>query len=553
MKQAKEFIANGVLLRIWNKKHFLVDGTQQFTAVDNNGYPRPDATWSLPNRTTLASITSDSSPVLTAKAVGQVVLTATVQGITSQTTVNIVSTVGSSNWSVPPLPGFSAGVTTMGRFAPAVPSDNAVGAFSVETSSTGAAVRGLSADGRQLWQQPLSMSAVAPDLAGGLLIGADARGGLTDLDGLTGSPLWSTSIQGGEIAVRSDGSVVGITGNSIYGPLQVFIVNGATGQSTLIPIADMKTSTTTYAATDGCRSSGPTTATGAPLASTIFTADTDGNAYIEYVVQTSQETVVIGSDTCTELADYATGTDRLVLMTITPDGSASTRDLTSRSFTTASGSAQSGSGSFILPGSITPDGQGGVLATWNELPSYASSAYMVSHLSATGQSDFRLPALDNMSVNGPTGALLATVVLGGDGTGYVYSGIDSNTPYTIVAFNTNSGQQLWATQAGIGVNQMFAQDGGGVIVQGPDMANNTKVLAIDSTGTVGAATGTGQLLTDSWGGTQLARAEFLRLIFRWLWIPGAFGPRHLATRQETCSGFRGAVVCFNRSVATPHA
>jgi hypothetical protein len=66
--------------------NLVVSQTQQFTAFDNYGYPRPDATWSLPSRTTLATITSDSSPVLTANAVGQVVLTATVQGISAQTT-----------------------------------------------------------------------------------------------------------------------------------------------------------------------------------------------------------------------------------------------------------------------------------------------------------------------------------------------------------------------------------------------------------------------------------------------------------------------------------
>ncbi len=90
--------------------NMLVGDTRQFAAVDELGRPRPDATWTISD-TTLATISTDSSPVLTAVAIGQPNLTATVQGITAQEQVNIVAGAslapGTVLWSAPPIPGLA--------------------------------------------------------------------------------------------------------------------------------------------------------------------------------------------------------------------------------------------------------------------------------------------------------------------------------------------------------------------------------------------------------------------------------------------------------------
>ncbi len=92
--------------------NMLVGETRQFTAVDEQGRPRCDATWTISD-TSLATITTEGSSTLTALAVGQVTLTATVQNATVQIQVNILSgsslAPGTVRWSAPPVPGFTTG------------------------------------------------------------------------------------------------------------------------------------------------------------------------------------------------------------------------------------------------------------------------------------------------------------------------------------------------------------------------------------------------------------------------------------------------------------
>jgi len=75
------------------------------------------------------------------------------------------------------------------------------------------------------------------------------------------------------------------------------------------------------------------------------------------------------------------------------------------------------------------------------------------------------------------------VVLDDGGLGFVTSapGTAGSVSSTIVAFDTNSGQPAWAVQPGFFVDQMFAQDGGGVIVHGIDLSHNAMTISIVST------------------------------------------------------------------------
>jgi len=356
---------------------------QQFTATDDQGRPRPDATWSLPRRTTLATITTGSTPVLTANAVGQVTLIATVQGKMAQTAVNIVTTMasGSSNWTVPPLPGLAAGNTAFGHFVPASPSNNGAGLYSVEGGSNGNgetyALRALTSDGQQLWQRPLSTASVGPDLYGGILVGWTPSSGMADFDGQTGSPIWSSNFAGSIVALRTDGNAVGLGWDAQqlqqpppHPPISVFVVNGATGQTTQIPMPERYISATT--STGNCGSIGIQNIASDAFISNTVTTDADGNAYLEYVARNTNATVVNQTAPdlrCVETAFSETVKDRLVLMTIFANGNTSTTQLASRIYTQvgAGGAQSSWGGSSLSPGSATPDGQGGVLATWSEL------------------------------------------------------------------------------------------------------------------------------------------------------------------------------------------
>jgi hypothetical protein len=64
--------------------NMLVGGRQQFTAVDNLGIPRLDATWTVRNPS-LAGVSPNpnGTAVLTGLAAGQVTITATAEGVSA--------------------------------------------------------------------------------------------------------------------------------------------------------------------------------------------------------------------------------------------------------------------------------------------------------------------------------------------------------------------------------------------------------------------------------------------------------------------------------------
>jgi len=172
--------------------NMLVGETQTFTAVDELGRPRLDATWTISD-TTLATISTDSSPLLNAVLVGQLTLTANVQGASAQAQVNILNgTVlapGTYRWSAPPVPGFT--FSKMLQAAPA--SADTPDLYSIETDTNNQPLfRAFTADGRQMWQTAslfnynvYGLQAV-PDAFGGLLVSIAAGYIVTDLDGVTG-------------------------------------------------------------------------------------------------------------------------------------------------------------------------------------------------------------------------------------------------------------------------------------------------------------------------------------------------------------------------------
>ena len=132
----------------------LAGNTEQFTAVDQYGQPRTDATWTLSN-TNIASITSDSSPILTAISAGQVTLTATVGSLTTQTQITISALTsfvpGGQVWTVPSIGGYSPLQTVMAQRVDTVPGPDF---YSIQSNGDASqtVVQALTVDGRQMWQ-----------------------------------------------------------------------------------------------------------------------------------------------------------------------------------------------------------------------------------------------------------------------------------------------------------------------------------------------------------------------------------------------------------------
>ena len=490
----------------------LVTGrTQQFTAIDDQGRPRSDATWALSDQT-LATISASSSPLLVALAAGQETLTASADGISTQIQLNILNSLptGGASWSTSPLPGFNPIDISL-----AVPTNSGTGLFSVEQHlyfdgegypQEQYALRAFTNDGQQLWQQQ-SIELIFPDLFGGVLVYAAGTSPYStvwsQLDSQTGSPVWTSNVSvSGGITVRPDGNLVGLTypqGQS----LSVFVANGSNGQATQIPIPQQSQ----YVGT----TTGPCEAgvfTGSyDAAVSLITADADGNSYLEYVplISNSTTTFAVQGLDCVGIASSGVNETTVNLMTIHLDGSTSTQVLADRKLVSTASSGNSfQSGSNLVPGAVTPDGQGGVLATWGEFFTDGSSHFMVSHISSTGQSDFRLAALDNSTPWGPTDSLPGTIVLDDTSVGYAIDTVDPATfAATVVAFDINTGQTIWTAQPGLLslTDSLVAQDGGGVIFRGSDFANNPGMRAIDASGNMGSFLTTGfSVPNDSWDG-----------------------------------------------------
>ncbi|MGO9444242.1 MAG: Ig-like domain-containing protein, partial [Thiobacillaceae bacterium] len=463
-----------------------VGATQQFTAVDDYGRPRTDAAWTVDN-TGLASITTDSSPVLTALAPGTVTLTASVQGVSAQTQVNIstltVLLPGTILWSTPPVPGYSPT-----GLVQAVPSIYGPSSYSLQGSSDGTStlVQGYTSDGQLVWEitLPALTGKPVPDGFGGLLATEacsasdplDNPLSIVDLDGATGMPMWTYSIPSlalgntgvcplgvPKMAIRQDGAVV--MSNMLQVSPALVVLDGLTGQPILTPTIPPSTIGGGIGQSTSCDCLTPV---GQPM------VNSDGTTNVEYYARqlnSSSPNPVQGT---------------LSLMQIAQDGTTTTTQLASSN--TAN----------LWPGQIIPDGQGGVLATWANDPANppaAPSPYQAADVVAGAvASSFDMPnAPQNLSRDPNTGIPLDLPLVGGEnGTAFVAYGTK------LASFNVDGGSSSWNYQSPQDIIYEASTTGGGLTLV--DAQSN--VIWLDSGGNVGSTAALPSLssLQASWTG-----------------------------------------------------
>ena len=400
--------------------NMLVGAAQQVVVFDNLGLQRFDATWSIDN-SNLASITTNSPPTLTALAAGTVTLTATVEGVSSQMPVTISALSafpsGTILWSAPLTSGFSAA-----QVAQAAPTQFGPSIYSVQTSTTQTLVGAFTSDGEEVWQNtlPALTGNVVPDGSGGLIVTeacspANPSGvpmTIVDLDGISGASLWSAQITSSSnacppgppnIAIRQDGLVV-IAAPGQTSPALIF----AGGPFGIAPTIPASTITDEFGDVGSCDCYTPV---GQPI------VDTDGSIYVEYEVrQFNLSSPDISS--------------ALWLMQIGPDGSTNSTQLSS------SDKAN------LFPGSLMPDGNGGVVATWTivntQLP-VAPQPYQAAYVvSGSVISTYPLPMAPTQVVNGSNGLPInPSFVLGQNDTAVVSYGTN------LTSFNFSSGSANW--------------------------------------------------------------------------------------------------------------
>jgi len=186
--------------------------------------------------------------------------------------------------------------------------------------------------------------------------------------------------------------------------------------------------------------------------------DTDGTVFFPINLFSATQTLP-----CTNSPGSGTFTSTFALFQLKPDGSTSVTPIR-----TVSGDSQSTTKPNIDAWQVIPDGQGGTLVAWVDRTTPNQPLDYVTHLSASGNSDFYFPSL-----HGP----IASMVLGENGAAYA---TDSQT---IQAFNVNSGA-LWSytSQALDGIAIIASSAGGGLVAQEFPTNDTATVSQFDSNG-----------------------------------------------------------------------
>jgi hypothetical protein len=437
--------------------NMLVGNMQQFNAIDELGRVRTDATWTVSD-TTIATITSDSSPLLTAVGVGQATLTATVGSVTGQTTFNVLSgtllPAGTLLWSAPPPPGYTAQ-----QMLQAEPATGTPDIYTVAQGSGGCLVTGFTGGGQQLWTTSLLLPggcSGTPDGSGGILLvtGYQAINQVIDLDGQTGTPVWTTTVP--PVNWQPGGPTVGQDGTIYY-----FGAYDSTGTMALVSLAaDTGIARVLYTPPQW----GPS----------ITTSCNGDNGYIQ--VSSSMSVPVIGPDgtlfagldvyqfswdPCAGQWGTSSSTDTLSLVQIGPNGS-----------TTVTPVDNSYNGGYSHPLEVIPDGQGGALLAWSfEQNEQSPFQGHITHVSSSGSTDISVPGVTQYGYP-------YEMVLGENGMVFAYNGD------TITALNLTSGSTAWtyATQDALSI--VAATSEGGLIVN--DWVQG--LITLDANGSPSSAT-----------------------------------------------------------------
>lgn len=460
--------------------NMLVGGTQQFNANDELGRVRTDATWTVSD-TTVATITTDSSPLMTAVAAGQVTLTASVGSVTGQTTVNILSGTslpdGTLLWSAPPPAGFTAQQIVQAQATWSTPDFYTI----ARGDSQNWLITGVTMQGQAMWTStwtaatPFNLLQAAPDQSGGLLLSTwDANGyngsgtnHIVDFDGPTGTEVWRTDFYGGgdepQLTIGQDGTVY-YTGHLDTNTYGVVLLAADTGIAKLLysPPEGVETITscngqTSYYGEGGALPTNPV-------------VGADGTVMVAYGVANYSE---VADSNCNWTYSY---NHTLYLKQIGPGGSA-----TPIPFETETTFPVRSWPDLQITGLI-PDGQGGALVAWSQNTA-TNGVYNlhVSHVTSNGVADY--------STTGANG--FSEMVLGDNGTAF------ANTGSAVTALNLTNMAPLWTCQAPVCPNSMgiiASSAGGGLVVKTTSSSGVDTVVRLDPSGNP---------TTDDWSGNQV--------------------------------------------------
>lgn len=490
--------------------NFVVGQTQQLTAVDELGRPRPEATWTVSDPT-IATISGD--PTLTVIAPGPFTLTATAQGVSTQTLWNAASgpslPPGTVQWSAPIPPAGSV----VQQIVQAVPTSGGPDLYSVETNINSDApfqttVRAYMSDGRSLWTTTIaggnhfSTNQVAvPDGNGGVIFTITATpdnitlpvGHLVDLDAQTGAQLWEHDGVSPFFATTPT-TAVGPDGTIYFaGPSAL---DGATGA----PIPGFGDSislggTSSIVINNDSCNGGASTVESIPNFSSNPSVGSDGAIY--YLLAYGSD-VYSGANRLCSITPAST-TIHEFLVRIAPAGSSTATPIASSSVTfpppasltpngatfTVNGVVYEDIGGFIendlcnlsLP--VIPDGQGGAFVPRCIDQSQPGAPAQVIHVTTSGNTAIALPQL-NPGISPFFLEDPLEMVLGENNVAFATDGVN------LVSFDFTTGQTLWSYQAPSlqhTIHISAAISGGGLVIN--DSVSG--LISFDSKGAAAAS------------------------------------------------------------------
>ena len=189
----------------------VVGETRTFQAADTQGQPFQGLMWSSSDPT-VASLSTDDPPVITALVPGHTTITAADGSAEITVYAGPILPTGTIKWSIP---GDGSGVT---QILPAVPSETGVAdVFALQSSGK---LMAVTADGFVSWTAEVGIGkTLLPDFQGGMVL-ADQQS-VQKLDGLTGQarPAYSYSNPYATVptVVHTDGTIFTVDGSLVVG------------------------------------------------------------------------------------------------------------------------------------------------------------------------------------------------------------------------------------------------------------------------------------------------------------------------------------------------
>jgi len=446
--------------------NLLIGQQQSFTAVDQTGTRRPDATWTVSDPT-IANFVSGSPNTLQGVAAGQATLTATVGSTTGQTTVTVLSgtslPAGTVLWSANPVAGFTAQ-----KIVQAVPTAGGPDLYSIETdSSSNLLIRAFQSDGQQLWQAPLGasfpnqfyLSNAAGDNSGGLLLWDSNHGYMTDVNPQSGQSNWQYATPysglgngfGPDVALGPNGIVYIVDGD--YNGQGLSALDGIDGNSgALVSQMQLPTSSVSYV-WDTCGSQNGTQTFSGAYGPPVVASD--GTVYLEAAAEQDTRTYI-----CQGTNETSGDTFLNTLQLVQSTGQVQTL----RSFDVCNLCDIAFSG----PGEVIPDGYGGVLASWVDFPNGYTRVPIVADIGPQG-------GAQQTSV--PEATSDDSMVLGDNNAAFVTDGT------TVTALSVPGLQVMWNyTSSGGTLSFVAATQGGGVAINDSQQG----LIQLDSSGNASA-------------------------------------------------------------------